>query len=315
MLKVSGPTMIGHLQCLWWWALDHAEDGDLSRFDSFDISLAADWEGDPDEFVAAITNCGPGGSAGFLEPAGLVGDPKVGEVAAGLALHDWWVYAGKLVARRQRDRVRSKADRRKLSEGEDNPTTVPGRSRDRSGTVPRRSLDGPGHTTEQTHTTDKPNTPLPPTGGSEPDSMRDPCEPPAIRDPEQSLECFERCWIAHRDAGASLGTKKAKGRSNSAWKQWEALLRESKLTPAKLASRWRRVLIARREFTPQPQKLLRPSNCMLTDEAVADAEKNSKAKSDTEGAPFKGGGFDATAMDARIAKTKREAAERGRRDC
>ena len=75
------PAMIGHLHLLWWWALDHAPDGDLSRFDAEDIADAAMWEGDPDAFVDALRSCGPGGTTGFIDADG--------------ALHDWQEYGGK----------------------------------------------------------------------------------------------------------------------------------------------------------------------------------------------------------------------------
>jgi len=97
LLGVTRAQAVGHLQMLWWWALDYAEDGDLSQFDASDIALGADWEGDADEFVAALMACGPGGKSGFLD--------------ADKTLHDWDQYAGRLVERRKKDRQR-KADAR-----------------------------------------------------------------------------------------------------------------------------------------------------------------------------------------------------------
>ena len=78
---VSLPTMIGHLHLLWYWALDLAPDGDLSKFDDEDLADAAMWEGDPETFVAALIDCGPGDQDGFLDP-----DHR---------LHDWDQYGGK----------------------------------------------------------------------------------------------------------------------------------------------------------------------------------------------------------------------------
>ncbi|MCA1781891.1 MAG: hypothetical protein LC679_06865 [Intrasporangiaceae bacterium] len=72
--------MFGHLHALWWWALDHAPDGDVSRFDDEDIADAAMWEGDPSTLVKALIECGPGDTHGFLEDGGL--------------LHDWDEYGG-----------------------------------------------------------------------------------------------------------------------------------------------------------------------------------------------------------------------------
>ena len=77
----SIPTMIGHLHLLWWWALDHAPDGDLSRFDSLDLADAAGWEDDPATFLAALVDCGPGDMSGFVD--------------SDRCLHDWEEYGGK----------------------------------------------------------------------------------------------------------------------------------------------------------------------------------------------------------------------------
>src|SRR5690606_1749982 len=89
-LGASIPAAIGHRHLLWWWALDYAMDGDLSKYDAADIADAAQWDGDPDEFLAALMECGVGGGAGFVERT------DDGE----LLLHDWWDYAGKLIQQR-----------------------------------------------------------------------------------------------------------------------------------------------------------------------------------------------------------------------
>lgn len=80
-LGVSKPAVIGHLHLLWGWAARHALDGDLSKFDPFDIAEAAEWDGDPDDFVKALIACGPRDSAGFLDD--------------NLGLHDWARYTEK----------------------------------------------------------------------------------------------------------------------------------------------------------------------------------------------------------------------------
>lgn len=78
---MSLPTMIGHLHLLWWWALDHAPDGDLGKYDADDLADAAMWEGDPEAFVKALRECGSAGGEGFLHADGK--------------LHDWAEYGGK----------------------------------------------------------------------------------------------------------------------------------------------------------------------------------------------------------------------------
>jgi hypothetical protein len=90
----------GLLVCLWWWALDEADNGDLARFSNQDIADGADWEGDADELIAALVD------AGFmLESRTLV---------------NWGKYVGKLVdkrnAKRDADRVRQDRYRKDLRE-------------------------------------------------------------------------------------------------------------------------------------------------------------------------------------------------------
>lgn len=95
VLHMCKPCAIGHLHYLWWWAVDYAPDGDLSRFEALDIAIGGEWEGDPDEFVDALVR------AGFL-------DKTEGN---GLFIHDWEGYAGKLIERRERNAERMREAR------------------------------------------------------------------------------------------------------------------------------------------------------------------------------------------------------------
>jgi hypothetical protein len=98
LLGVSKVTAIGHLHVFWWWALNYAQDGDLSRWDVLDIAIGAEWDGDPDLFVDAMTK------AGFLEDDGLI-------------IHDWHDYAGKLIARRKANAERMRQARAEQEDG------------------------------------------------------------------------------------------------------------------------------------------------------------------------------------------------------
>src|SRR5690625_5108457 len=93
MLGVSIPTIMGHLHLLWHWCLEYADDGNLSPYDAHDIADAVMWEGEPDDLISALLNCGPGDKAGFLEQG-----------QDGWIVHDWMDYAGKLVAKREEAR-------------------------------------------------------------------------------------------------------------------------------------------------------------------------------------------------------------------
>lgn len=96
-LGVSIPTVVGHLHCLWHWALSHAFDGDLSPFDAEDIAEAAMWDGDAEQFVAALRDCGPGTKAGFLAESEVL---PTG-IRAELALHDWDDFTSHLREKRE----------------------------------------------------------------------------------------------------------------------------------------------------------------------------------------------------------------------
>lgn len=95
-LGISVPAAIGHLHCLWWWAMDYAPDGDISDYDAEDIADAAMWDGDAEQFLQALIDCGPGASHGFIERT----------ESGHLLLHDWWDYAGGFIQARSE---RSKA--------------------------------------------------------------------------------------------------------------------------------------------------------------------------------------------------------------
>ena len=94
LLSISLPAAIGHLHCFWWWALDYAQDGDLSKYDAFDIADACMWDGAAESFVEALTE------AGFVK-----------KEQEKIIIHDWMDYAGRLIDRRQRDAERKRKER------------------------------------------------------------------------------------------------------------------------------------------------------------------------------------------------------------
>jgi len=104
ILGASLPATIGHLQCLWWWAIDYAEDGNLSRFDAFDIAIGGEWDQDAEAFVDALV------TVGFLE-----------YTSDGLTVHDWDDYAGKLIERRKANAERMRKARAERDAGTSEP--------------------------------------------------------------------------------------------------------------------------------------------------------------------------------------------------
>lgn len=90
-LSISIPAMIGHLHCLWYWAMDYAPEGDLGEFEDWELGEAALYEGDPAGFIEALI------SAGFIDQ-----DRKI---------HDWYEYAGRLIEQREANAERMRAKR------------------------------------------------------------------------------------------------------------------------------------------------------------------------------------------------------------
>ena len=105
-LGVSKNEAIGLIHQLWWWAMDFAPDGDLSRFDAEDIAASIDYEGDPYELMIALVE------SGWLD--------KTPE-ESGISIHDWEHYGGKFVQRKiaNAERMRNARAANKTSTDED----------------------------------------------------------------------------------------------------------------------------------------------------------------------------------------------------
>lgn len=88
---ITAPTAIGHLHLLWWWAMDYAQDGDLTRYDAGDIADAMLWQGEPTLLIDALAE------AGFLDRD----EEKT-------IIHDWEMYAGKRLEQMAKDSERKK---------------------------------------------------------------------------------------------------------------------------------------------------------------------------------------------------------------
>jgi hypothetical protein len=181
LLKISKYRLIGHLHALWWWCLDNAEDGDLSHIDDREIAVAVGWPvGKATAFIDALT------LAGFIDllPRSVDLLPR--------RLHDWDVYSGKLVARRQCDAQRKRDERAKqIGNSPPVPETSAGRPSDvpetSCGTVPTN----PTNPTDQPHQQTQPSTlpTLPSKGGTGRRRQR--------RDDGQPLSGRFRDWVHH----------------------------------------------------------------------------------------------------------------------
>lgn len=95
--------MIGRLHAFWWWAMDYAPDGDLTKYTNDDIEDAVDWTGEKGLFVKSLIECSFNGNSGLIDVVGK----------KSRKIHDWYEYAGKLIERRAEDAERKRNGRTK----------------------------------------------------------------------------------------------------------------------------------------------------------------------------------------------------------
>ena len=182
LLGIGLHETVGVIICLWWWALDEAENGDLSRFSDMDVADGADWTGDASAFVKALTE------AGFLS------DDR--------QLVNWSGYVGRLIsqreARREADRLRQQRYRQSLTDrprpaGSDLRQTHATDERDSGATD--RDVTGDGDVTHATVTRESalnktvpdrrvPEGAAPPAGGAPPPP---PVPPDELREFDERL--------------------------------------------------------------------------------------------------------------------------------
>jgi hypothetical protein len=113
LLGIPEVYLAGHLHYLWYWAMDYAQEGDITKYKSVQIAKAAGWPGDAEKFVDALENCGAEGQPGFLErsPDGR------------LLIHDWFEYGGKLLEVRKQNADKQRAWRNRNKKGDITPTS------------------------------------------------------------------------------------------------------------------------------------------------------------------------------------------------
>ena len=86
-LGVEKVAVIGHLICLWTWAMEYTEDGDLSRYEPAVIESACEWKGKSGTFYSALLGK-------FIDSDHFI--------------HDWWDYAGKYLTSKYRTHQENK---------------------------------------------------------------------------------------------------------------------------------------------------------------------------------------------------------------
>jgi hypothetical protein len=202
-LDVKPVQIVGHLTCLWLWALDNAQDGVLHVSPQM-IARAAQWEDEAQPFTEALL------AAGFLEPDGHI--------------HDWDAYAGRLIEGRRKSAERAKAWREQhgtrnvpsisnvvnahgtRSERIANEATVPNR------TVPTEpTSSAPNGAGPALHAVPKPSKPKLPahpavrvlrqTLGFSPDERQRETISQCVGSDEEAVLLFTQCCTAWKDAG------------------------------------------------------------------------------------------------------------------
>jgi len=99
-LKIKTPQAIGHLCMLWLWAIDNSNEGDLSEFESSDISEVCEWTKNPDDFISALIE------SGFLTPD--------------LKINNWEEYIGKLLSLRETKKEQAKERQKRYRDKQKN---------------------------------------------------------------------------------------------------------------------------------------------------------------------------------------------------
>lgn len=128
ILGMERPHVVGHLIALWGWALEYAEEGDLSKFHPFEIADAGDWPtSDAERFIAALVE------AKWIDK----------DLAGGLTIHDWEQYSGKYAKEKKQARERVKKHREKEKAlGRTTPSVGSGDPEPKSDAISKRKSNG-----------------------------------------------------------------------------------------------------------------------------------------------------------------------------
>jgi len=94
LLGINETYAAAHMIRLWTWALDNAQDGNLSDLSSSIIAKGSGWFDDPEQFVNAAIK------AGWIDQDG-----------DRLYIHDWHDYAGRLIEKREANKERKRRSR------------------------------------------------------------------------------------------------------------------------------------------------------------------------------------------------------------
>lgn len=101
------PTAVGSLHMFWWWALDWAPSGDISKYEAIDIAEAVHFNGDPELLLSALIDAG-----------------YVAKTMVGREIVNWPEIGGQIIEARKKDALRKAEARKKKEDRKANPSDV-----------------------------------------------------------------------------------------------------------------------------------------------------------------------------------------------
>jgi hypothetical protein len=107
ILDIEPVHLMGHLISLWLWSLSNVQDGNIGKLTKKTIGRAAQWNGDPEDFISA-----------------LIEKRLLDQTEEGLFIHDWDDYAGALIRKQEEDRERARKNREKKKLSSDSSRSV-----------------------------------------------------------------------------------------------------------------------------------------------------------------------------------------------
>ncbi|MEK3824452.1 hypothetical protein [Paenibacillus sp. FSL K6-1558] len=116
------PHAVGTLHMIWWWALDWAPDGDISKFEAIDLAEAAHYDGDANKLFDA-----------------LIEAKYIGKTLVGHEILNWHKIGGQVIEGRKKEaekkaKQREKAAAKKAAEASVKPSVPMDVSGDNLGT-------------------------------------------------------------------------------------------------------------------------------------------------------------------------------------
>jgi len=219
-LGVSVPTMVGLLHMLWYWAMDYAQDGDLTKFEHDDIADAMQWDGDADQLVSVLID------ARFI-------DLDNGQ----LLIHDWFDYAGRLIEKREQNTQRKRKSREKLKQSEDRhaPVTRDGHvtNKEVTGLPNQHNQHNPTEPYQPNQTEPQPTQPGQDPSGSRPDYEYNPFRvfeqegfgtiSPIIKDQiDDMVQTYGSRWVCEAMKRSVVAGKRKVSYVDGILKNWKA---------------------------------------------------------------------------------------------